>query len=87
VLHVSIRRSHHQFLIEFDPAKLTQIQHLISQITQAINPTTQTPARIMDRGQQGFVVRGVGLIGGLDDLGTSSSPRERRPVLIKDLAT
>ncbi|MFI5399171.1 MAG: efflux RND transporter permease subunit [Candidatus Binatia bacterium] len=76
-----------QFVLEFDPAKLTKYNISLSQITQAINANnTNAGGSIMNRGQQGFVVRGVGLIGGLEDLGNIVVTQKNGvPVLIKDL--
>ena len=76
-----------QFLLEFDPAKLTKYNISLAQITQAINANNANAGgSIMDRGQQGFVVRGVGLISGLDDLGNIVVTQKNGvPVLIKDL--
>ena len=76
-----------QFLLEFDPAKLTKYNISLAQITHAINANNANAGgSIMDRGEQGFVVRGVGLIGGLDDLGNIVVTQKNGvPVLIKDL--
>jgi heavy metal efflux system protein len=76
-----------QFLLEFDPAKLTKYNVSLAQITQAINANNANAGgSIMNRGQQGFVVRGVGLIGGLEDLGNIVVAQKNGvPVLIKDL--
>ena len=76
-----------QFLLEFDPAKLTKYNISLSQITQAVNANNANAGgSIMDRGQQGFVVRGVGLISGLDDLGNIVVTQKNGvPVLVKDL--
>jgi len=77
-----------QFLIEFDPAKLSKFNVTLSQITQAINANNASAGgSVLNRGQQGFVVRGVGLISGLDDLGNIVVTQKNGvPVLIKDLA-
>jgi len=76
-----------QFMLEFDPVKLTKYNISLYQITQAINANNANAGgSIMDRGQQGFVVRGVGLISGLDDLGNIVvTQKNGMPVLIKDL--
>jgi cobalt-zinc-cadmium resistance protein CzcA len=76
-----------QFLLEFDPARLTKYNISLSQITQAINANnTNAGGSVMDRGQQGFVVRGVGLINGLEDLGNIVVTQKNGvPVLIKNL--
>ncbi|TWJ32554.1 efflux RND transporter permease subunit [Geobacter argillaceus] len=76
-----------QFLLEFDPARLTKYNISLGQITQAINANNANAGgSIMNRGQQGFVVRGVGLIGGLDDLGNIVVTQKNGvPVLVRDL--
>ena len=76
-----------QFLLEFDPAKLTKYNITLAQITTAINANNANAGgSVMDRGQQGFVIRGVGLIGSLDDLGNVVVTQKNGvPVLIKDL--
>jgi cobalt-zinc-cadmium resistance protein CzcA len=76
-----------QFLLKLDPEKLAKYNVSLSQITQAINNNNANAGgSVMNRGQQGFVVRGVGLIGGLDDLGNVVvTQKSGTPVLIKDL--
>ena len=76
-----------QFLLEFDPAKLSKYNITLAQITQAINANNASAGgSVLDRGQQGYVVRGVGLISGLDDLGSIVVTQKGGvPVLIKDL--
>ena len=76
-----------QFLLELDPARLGKYNVTLAQITQAINANNASAGgSVMNRGQQGFVVRGVGLIGGLDDLGNIVVTQKNGvPILIKDL--
>jgi heavy metal efflux system protein len=76
-----------QFLLEFDPAKLAKYKLSLTQIETAINANNASAGgSIIDRGQQGFVVRGVGLIGSLADLGNVVlSTKDGVPVLVKDL--
>ena len=76
-----------QFMLEFDPAKLTKYNISLAQVTQAINANNANAGgSIMDRGQQGFVVRGVGLISGLEDLGNVVVTQKNGvPVLVKDI--
>src|SRR5207237_3196423 len=76
-----------QFLLEFDPARLSKYNVSLAQITQAINANNASAGgSVLERGQQGFVVRGVGLITGLDDLGNIVITQKNGvPVLIKDL--
>src|SRR5262249_18820899 len=76
-----------QFLLEFDPDRLTKYNITLKQITDAINANNANAGgSILTRGQQGFVVRGVGLIGSIDDLGNIVVTQKNGvPVLIKDL--
>ena len=76
-----------QFQLEFDPARLIKYNVTLSQITQAINANNSSAGgSVMNRGEQGFVVRGVGLISGLDDLGNVVvTEKNGVPVLVKDL--
>ncbi|MFZ6649346.1 efflux RND transporter permease subunit [Undibacterium sp. TJN25] len=76
-----------QFLLEFDPDKLTKYNLTLAQVTQAVNANNASAGgSILTRGQQGFVVRGVGLISGLDDLGNIVVTQKNGvPVLVKDL--
>ena len=76
-----------QFMLEFDPAKLTKYNISLAQITDAINANNANAGgSVMDRGQQGFIVRGAGLIGGLEDLGNVVVTQKNGvPVLVRDL--
>ena len=76
-----------QFLLDLDPARLSKYNITLAQITQAINANNASAGgSVLDRGQQGFVVRGVGLITGLDDLGNIVVTQKNGvPVLIRDL--
>ncbi|MFZ2955307.1 MAG: CusA/CzcA family heavy metal efflux RND transporter [Candidatus Ozemobacteraceae bacterium] len=76
-----------QFILELDPANLTKYHVSLSQITQTINANNANAGgSILDRGQQGFVVRGVGLITGLEDLGNIVvTQKDGVPVLVKNL--
>jgi cobalt-zinc-cadmium resistance protein CzcA len=76
-----------QFLLELDPTRLAKYNVTLAQITQAINANNASAGgSVLDRGEQGFVVRGVGLISGLDDLGNIVVAQKNGvPVLVKDL--
>jgi len=76
-----------QFLLKLDPEKMSKYNVSLTQITQAINNNNANAGgSVINRGQQSFVVRGVGLIGGLDDLGNVVvTQKAGTPVLIKDL--
>ena len=76
-----------QFMVEFDPVKLSKYNITLAQITQAINANNSSAGgSVLTRGQQGFVVRGVGLISGLGDLAQIVVTQKNGvPVLVKDL--
>ena len=76
-----------QFLLKLDPQKLSEYNVSLAQITQAINANNANAGgSVINRGEQAFVVRGVGLIGGLDDLGSVVVTQKRGvPVLVRDL--
>jgi heavy metal efflux system protein len=78
-----------QFLLEFDPSQLLKYNISLGQITQAISANNSNAGgSVMTRGEQGLVVRGVGLIHGLDDLGNIVvTQKSGVPVLVKDLGT
>ena len=76
-----------QFVLELDPARLTKYGVTLGQAKEAINANNASAGgSVLNRGEQGFVVRGVGLIGGLDDLGNVVvTEKNGVPVLLKDL--
>lgn len=76
-----------QFMLEFDPLKLSKYHLSLAQITQAIAANNANAGgSVMTRGEQGMVVRGVGLIHSLDDLGNIVVAQKNGvPVLVKDL--
>jgi cobalt-zinc-cadmium resistance protein CzcA len=77
-----------QFLLEFDPAKLAKYNIALSQVINAINNNNASAGgSVIVRGEQSFVVRGVGLISGLDDLGNIvvTTQKSGVPVLVRDL--
>ena len=78
-----------QFMLEFDPAKLAKYNLSLGQVTNAINANNANAGgSVVIRGEQSFVVRGVGLISGLDDLGNIVVTQKGGvPVLVKDLGT
>jgi cobalt-zinc-cadmium resistance protein CzcA len=78
-----------QFILQLDPQKLVKYNVTLAQITAAINANNASAGGgVLDRGEQEFVVRGVGLIGGLDDLGRIVVVAKAGvPVLVRDLGT
>ncbi|MDB5820253.1 MAG: hypothetical protein JWQ11_3893, partial [Rhizobacter sp.] len=76
-----------QFVVEFDPASLFKYGVTLAQTTQAIDANNSSAGGgVLTRGDQAFVVRGVGLIGSLADLGDIVVTQKAGvPVLVKDL--
>ncbi|MDQ2822454.1 MAG: CusA/CzcA family heavy metal efflux RND transporter [Pseudomonadota bacterium] len=76
-----------QFLIEFEPGLLAKYGVSVAQVTQAVNANNANAGgSVLTRGDQGFVVRGVGLIHSLDDLANVVVTQKGGvPVLVKDL--
>jgi cobalt-zinc-cadmium resistance protein CzcA len=76
-----------RFLIKFDPDQLIKYNITLNQIAETINANnTNAGGSIVDVGEQGFVVRGVGLISSLEDLGNIILTQKKGvPVLVKDL--
>ncbi|GGX34380.1 efflux RND transporter permease subunit [Undibacterium squillarum] len=76
-----------QFMLELDPAALSKYKVSLNQITAAINANNANAGgSVLTRGEQGMVVRGVGLIRNLDDLGNIVITQKAGvPVLLRDL--
>lgn len=59
-----------QFQIELDPKKLDQYETSLSEVVAKIEANnTNAGGSMMNRGDQTYVIRGIGLIKSLDDLG------------------
>lgn len=78
-----------QFQVEIEPSKLEQYHLSLSQVTEAIeNNNANVGGSVMDRGDLGYVVRGIGLIENLRDLGNIVVSSEAGvPIFLKDLGT
>ncbi|KTD38635.1 multidrug efflux pump [Legionella nautarum] len=78
-----------QFLLEFDPLKLSKYNLSLGQIIQTINNNNANAGgSIMVRGEQGIVVRGVGLIRSLKDFANIQIAQNNGvPIFLKDLGT
>jgi cobalt-zinc-cadmium resistance protein CzcA len=76
-----------QFQLLLDPARLTEYNLGIRQVVDAIQTNNSNAGgSIMVRGDQGFVVRGIGLIRSLADLGNIVvSQKDGTPVFLKNL--
>ena len=78
-----------QFQLIVDPAKLAQYNVALKQVTDAIQANNANAGgSIVVRGEQGYVVRGIGLIRSLEDLGNIVILQKNgTPVFLKNLGT
>ena len=78
-----------QFQLIVDPAKLAQYNVSLAQVIAAIQANNANAGgSIVVRGEQGYVVRGIGLIRSLDDLGNIVIlAKNGTPVFLKNLGT
>lgn len=78
-----------QYQIEIDPTKLEQYNVSLADVENAIsNNNNNVGGSILNRGELGYVVRGIGLLRNLDDLGNIVVKNVKGvPVFVKDLGT
>src|SRR5882762_2915719 len=78
-----------QFQLIVDPAKLAQYNVALKQVTEAVQANNANAGgSIVVRGEQGYVVRGIGLIRSLQDLGNIVILQKNgTPVFLKNLGT
>ncbi|MFO0608498.1 MAG: CusA/CzcA family heavy metal efflux RND transporter [Polyangiales bacterium] len=76
-----------QFQLLIDPSRLAQYHVSLRQVVEAVERNnTNAGGSVMVRGDQGFVIRGIGLIRNLDDLGRIVVTEERgTPVYVHNL--
>lgn len=76
-----------QYQVEIDPAKLAQFQVSLSDVQTAISSNNANAGgSILNRGEQGYVIRGIGLVKDLPALGDVVVKSVKGvPVFIKDL--
>lgn len=76
-----------QFQLLLDPARLAQYHLSLREVIEAIERNNANAGgSVMVRGDQGFVVRGIGLIRNLDDLGNIVVAEDRgTPVFLRSL--
>ncbi|MBB6501069.1 efflux RND transporter permease subunit [Pedobacter cryoconitis] len=76
-----------QYQVEIDPAKLAQYHISLTDVQTAINSNnTNAGGSILNRGEQGYVVRGIGLVKDLAALGDVVVKSVNGvPVFVKDL--
>lgn len=78
-----------QFQLIVDPAKLAQYNVALKQVTDAVQANNANAGgSVVVRGEQGYVVRGIGLIRSLQDLGNIVILQKNgTPVFLKNLGT
>ncbi len=78
-----------QFQVILDPARLIQYGLSLKDVTEAItNNNSNAGGSILVRGDQGFVVRGIGLIRNLEDLGNIVVEEQHgTPLFLRSLGT
>jgi cobalt-zinc-cadmium resistance protein CzcA len=76
-----------QFQLLVDPDKLTRFGLALKDVTAAVQANNANAGgSVMVLGEQGFVVRGIGLVRSLDDLGlVVVTQRKGTPVFLRDL--
>ncbi|WP_027017278.1 efflux RND transporter permease subunit [Comamonas composti] len=77
-----------QFMLELDPARLLQYELTLAEVIDAINDNNASGGgSVVDRGDVSYVVRGVGLLRSLDDMGNVvvKTTDSGTPILVKDL--
>ncbi|UJB65663.1 efflux RND transporter permease subunit [Acidovorax sp. YS12] len=77
-----------QFMLEVDPQRLLQYGVTLAQVVDAINANNASSGGgVLDRGEISYVVRGVGLLQSLDDMGQTvvKTTNAGVPVLVRDL--
>ena len=76
-----------QFQLELDPQQLMRFNISLKNVTDAISANSaNSGGSILKRGQLGYVIRGVGLIQNLDDMGNVVvTQRGGTPILVRDL--
>ena len=76
-----------QFQLELDPQQLVRFNLSLANIEAAINANNASAGgSVVPRGDLGFVVRGIGMVQTLDDLGAIVvTQRNGTPILLRDL--
>jgi heavy metal efflux system protein len=76
-----------QFQLELDPAQLMRFNLSLKNVIDAITAnSTNSGGSVMTRGELGYVIRGIGLVQSLDDMGNIVvSQRGGTPIFVRDL--
>jgi len=79
-----------QFEVAVDPARLQGMGIGIGDVLEALERNNaNTGGAYIERGRTAYYIRGVGLVGGLEDIGrvVIDTPAEGAPLLVRDVAT
>ena len=79
-----------QFEVAVDPARLQGMGIGIGDVLEALERNNaNTGGAYIERGPTAYYIRGVGLVGGLEDIGrvVIDTPAEGAPLLVRDVAT
>src|SRR5262244_2496798 len=76
-----------QFQLELDPEQLVRFNLSLANIESAINANSSSAGgSVVDRGELGLVVRSIGLVQTLDDMGAVVvAQRNGLPIMVRDL--
>jgi cobalt-zinc-cadmium resistance protein CzcA len=76
-----------QFELELDPQQLSRFNLSLKNVTDAISANSaNSGGSILSRGELGYVIRGVGLVQNLDDMGNIVVTQSNgTPILVRDL--
>jgi heavy metal efflux system protein len=76
-----------QFQLELDPQQLSRFNLSLANVEAAINANSSSAGgSVVTRGDLGYVVRGIGLVQTLDDMGAIVvAQRNGTPILVRDL--
>jgi heavy metal efflux system protein len=76
-----------QFQLELDPAQLMRFNLSLKSVIEAIESnSSNSGGSVLTRGEMGYVVRGIGLIQSLDDMGNIVvTQRGGTPIFVRDL--
>jgi heavy metal efflux system protein len=76
-----------QFQLELDPAQLVRFNLSLKNVTDAISANSSSAGgSVVSRGELGFVIRSIGLVQTLDDMGVIVvTQRNGTPIFLRDL--
>src|SRR5215470_10090765 len=76
-----------QFQLELDPAQLLRFNLSLKNVSDAINANSANAGgSVLNRGELGYVIRGIGLVQTLEDMGNIVvTQRNGTPIFVRDL--